>query len=167
MAASLSKGTMNTGFVVALALCIGLINGLRSFTAPAVVAWAAHLRWIDLRHSYLGFLGSTAAAYVLAALALVELVIDKLPGTPNRTAAPGLVARIALGALSGAALCIAGGQSAALGAVLGGLGGVMGAFAGYKARTGLVRTLKTPDYVIAVLEDLVAVGGGLLIVSRF
>jgi uncharacterized membrane protein len=158
---------MNAGFVLALALCIGLINGLRSFTAPAVVAWAAHLKWIDLRHSYLGFLGSTAAAYVLTALALGELVVDKLPGTPNRTAAVGLTARIVMGALSGAALCIAGNQSAALGAVLGGMGAIVGAFAGYKARTGLVRTFKTPDYVIAVLEDLVAVAGAFLIVSHF
>jgi uncharacterized membrane protein len=158
---------MNTGFVLALALCIGLINGLRSFAAPAVVAWAAHLRWIDLRHSYFAFLGSTAAACVLTALALGELVVDKLPGTPNRTAAVGLTAHIAMGALSGAALCIAGAQSAALGAVLGGIGALVGAFAGYKARTGLVRTFKTPDYIIAVLEDLVAVAGAFLIVSHF
>ncbi|HWX40449.1 MAG TPA: DUF4126 family protein, partial [Blastocatellia bacterium] len=127
----------------------------------------AHLKWIDLRHSYMGFLGSTAAAYVLTALALGELVVDKLPGTPNRTAAVGLTARIAMGALSGAALCIAGAQSAALGAVLGAMVAFVGAFAGYKARTGLVRTFKTPDYIIAVLEDLVAVAGAFLIVSHF
>jgi len=34
-------------------------------------------------------------------------------------------------------------------------------------RTGLVRVLKVPDFVIAVLEDLVAVAGALLIVTRF
>src|SRR5215470_10663034 len=115
---------MNTAVVLALALCIGLINGLRSFTAPAVVSWAAYLKWIDLRHSYLGFLGSAAAAYVLAALAVGELVFDKLPGTANRTAALGLTARLVLGAMSGVALCIAGNRSLALGAVLGGIGGV-------------------------------------------
>jgi uncharacterized membrane protein len=98
-------------------------------------------------------------------LAVGELVVDKLPGTPNRTAALGLTARLVLGAMSGAALCIAGGQSAALGAVLGGMGGTVGAFAGYKARTGLVRILKVPDLVIALLEDVAAVGGSFLIVS--
>jgi hypothetical protein len=30
-----------------------------------------------------------------------------------------------------------------------------------------VKSLQAPDLVIAVLEDLVAIGGGLLIVSRF
>jgi uncharacterized membrane protein len=54
-----------------------------------------------------------------------------------------------------------------LGAVLGAVGGVAGAFAGYQARTRLVKALKVPDFVIALLGDAVAIGGGLLIVSRF
>ena len=35
-------------YVLLLALGIGVIAGLRSFTAPAVVAWAAYLQWINL-----------------------------------------------------------------------------------------------------------------------
>ncbi|MFZ3292975.1 MAG: DUF4126 domain-containing protein, partial [Mycobacterium sp.] len=35
-------------YVLLLALGIGVVAGLRSFTAPAVVAWAAYLRWINL-----------------------------------------------------------------------------------------------------------------------
>lgn len=42
-----------------------------------------------------------------------------------------------------------------------------GAFAGYEVRKRLVRALKVPDFLIALLEDAVAIGGGLLIVSRF
>jgi uncharacterized membrane protein len=42
--------------------------------------------------------------------------------------------------------------------VLGAIGGVIGAFAGYEARTRLVRGLKVRDAMIAVPEDLVAVG---------
>jgi uncharacterized membrane protein len=34
-------------------------------------------------------------------------------------------------------------------------------------RTRLVKTLSVPDFVIAVLEDAVAIGGGLLLLSRF
>jgi uncharacterized membrane protein len=44
---------------------------------------------------------------------------------------------------------------------------VAGAFAGYEVRMRLVRALKVPDFVIAILEDAVAIGGGLFIVSRF
>jgi uncharacterized membrane protein len=72
-----------------------------------------------------------------------------------------------LGVLSGAAVAAAGAQSIGLGAVLGVAGALAGAFAGYEVRKRLVRALKVPDFVIALLEDAVAIGGGLLIVSRF
>ncbi|MEK6285905.1 MAG: DUF4126 family protein [Acidobacteriota bacterium] len=158
---------MSTTSVLALAFAIGVIAGLRSMTAPAVVSWAAHWKWLDLQQSNLAFLGSTAAAYILAAAAIVELVVDKLPQTPSRKAPLGLIARLVLGGLSGAALCTAAHQSVLFGAVLGGLGGVIGAFAGYEARTRLVKTLKVPGFVVALLEDAIAIGGGFFIVSRF
>ena len=153
--------------VLLLAFLIGVISGLRSLTAPAVVAWAAHKGWINLQNTPLSFMGSTAALIIFVLLALVELVTDQLPSTPSRLKPPGLIARIVLGGLSGAALAVAGGQSLGLGAVLGAVGGVAGAFAGYHTRTGLVRALKVPDIVIALLEDAVAIGGGLFLVSRF
>jgi len=62
---------------------------------------------------------------------------------------------------------VAGGQSLPAGGILGAIGGVAGAFAGYQVRTGLVRALRVPDFVIACLEDAVAIGGGLFLVSRF
>ena len=45
-------------------------------------------------------------------------------------------------------------------------GGLTGTFAGYQLRTRLVRALKVPDIVIALLEDAVAVGGSFFVVSR-
>jgi uncharacterized membrane protein len=69
--------------------------------------------------------------------------------------------------MSGAALCAAGNQSAWLGAVLGCLGGVTGGFAGYEMRTRLVKALRVPDFVVALLEDAIAIAGGVFIVSRF
>jgi len=159
---------MNSGFVVLLlALGIGLVAGLRSLTAPAVVAWAAHIGWINLHGSPLGFMGSVWAVGVFIVLALVELVADQLPNTPSRTAPVGLSVRIVTGALSGACLAIAGGAAPWLGALAGSCGGIGGAFAGYQARVGLVRALRVPDFAIAVPEDLVAVGLGLFLVSRF
>ena len=157
---------MDASHVLFLAFSIGMIAGLRSLTAPAAVAWAAHRGWLNLHGTSLSFMGSTAAVAIFTILAVVELVADQLPSTPARTKPPGLIARIVLGGLSGAALALAGGSSVALGCVLGAIGGVLGAFAGYQARTGLVRALKVPDLVIAVLEDIVAVAGALLIVTR-
>ena len=158
---------MNPSEVLLLAFLIGIVAGLRSLTAPAVVAWAAHRNWIDLHNTSLSFMGSTAAVVIFVLLALVELVADQLPSTPSRTKPPGLIARIVLGGLSGACVAVAGAQSMMLGALLGAIGGVAGAFAGYEVRTRLVRALNVPDLVIAVLEDAVAIGGGLFIVSRF
>ena len=34
---------MNSGFELFLAFGIGVVAGLRSMTAPAIVTWAAHL----------------------------------------------------------------------------------------------------------------------------
>ena len=158
---------MNPSEVLLLAFLIGIVAGLRSLTAPAVVAWAAHRNWIDLHNTSLSFMGSTAAVVIFVLLALVELVADQLPSTLSRTKPPGLIARIVLGGLSGACVAVAGAQSMMLGALLGAIGGVTGAFAGYEVRTRLVRALNVPDLVIAVLEDAVAIGGGLFIVSRF
>jgi uncharacterized membrane protein len=158
---------MNPSEVLILAFLIGAVAGLRSMTAPAVVAWGARSNWLDLHGTRLYFMGSTAAVIIFTLLAIVELIADKLPSTPSRLAPAGLIARIMLGALGGAGIVLAGTQSLALGAALGAAGGVAGAFAGHALRIRLVNALKVPDFVIALLGDAVAIGGGLLIVSRF
>lgn len=149
-----------------MAFLIGVIVGLRSLTPPAVLAWAAHLRWLDLHASPLAFMGSGAAVAIFTVLAIGELIADQLPSTPSRTKPPGLIARIVMGGLSGAVVAAAESQSIAIGELLGVAGGVAGTFAGYEARTRLVRALKVPDIVIACLEDAVAIGGALLIATQ-
>jgi uncharacterized membrane protein len=158
---------MNLSHVLLLAFLIGVVAGLRTMTAPAVVAWAAHQQWLNLHNSPLAFMGSTVAVAILTVLALGELVVDKLPSTPSRTEPLGLIARSVLGGLSGASVAAAGAQSIVLGVVLGVAGAMVGAFSGYQIRRRLVSALKVPDFVIALLEDAVAIAGGLLIVSRF
>jgi uncharacterized membrane protein len=158
---------MNVGFVLLLAFGIGVVTGLRSMTAPAIVAWAAYLGWIHLSGSHLAFMSSIWAVGVLTLGALGEFVADQLPNTPARTAPVGLGARILVGLLAGACLGIAGGVSLWLAALSGAIGAIAGAFGGYQARVGLVRALHVPDVVIAIPEDLVAIGLGLVLVSRF
>ena len=158
---------MNSGFALLLAFGIGVVAGLRSMTAPAVVAWAAHLGWINLSGSPLAFMVSAWAVGIFTVGALGEFVADQLPTTPARTAAVGLTARIVIGLLTGACLGVAGGASYWLGALIGAIGAIAGAFGGYQARVRLVRGLHLPDAAIAIPEDLVAIGLGLLLVSRF
>jgi uncharacterized membrane protein len=158
--------SMSATFVLVLAFAIGMVSGMRSLTAPAVTAWAAHRNWLNLAGTRLAFMGSTAAVAIFTVLAIVELIVDKLPSTPSRTAPVGLTARFVCGALSGASVGVSAGQSLAPGAILGAAGGLAGAFAGYQWRTDLVKALKVRDFVIALVEDAIAIGAGLFIVSR-
>ena len=72
---------------ILLAFLIGFFAGLRSLTAPAVTAWAVHLGWMKLPGA-LALMGSIPAVAIFTLLAVVELVADKLPNTPSRTALP-------------------------------------------------------------------------------
>jgi uncharacterized membrane protein len=119
--------------------------------------------------SPLSYIGSIPALVILGLLALLELVVDKLPKTPSRTAPPGLIARIVTGGLTGACVASTGGplDKAALGALVGAAGGIVGCFGGYQARSRLVKSLGIPDIYVALVEDLIAIGGSFWIVSRF
>jgi uncharacterized membrane protein len=73
---------MNATYIMLLAFGIGVVAGLRALTAPAAVAWAAHLGWLHLRDSPLAFMASTWTVILFSALAIFELVGDLLPKTP-------------------------------------------------------------------------------------
>ena len=156
--------SISLNYVFVLALGIGIVAGLRSLTAPAVVAWGAHLSWLNLQGSPLAFIGSTAAVAILSVLAIGELIADKLPMIPRRTAPAPLMARVVTGGLCGACLCAAVGKSLLAGTLLGGIGGIIGAFLGYGIRRRLDLHIK--DLVVAICEDVVAVGLALFLVSR-
>jgi uncharacterized membrane protein len=158
---------MTSVTMLALAFGIGVIAGLRSLTAPAAASWAARLGWVHLQGTHLAFMGGLPAVWILSILALGELVSDKLPTTPSRTSPMPLTGRLVMGALAAATLTAGAGGSVVAGAVAGIAGALAGTFGGYQARTRLVRSLGVPDLVIALLEDLVAVGGAFLLASRF
>jgi len=89
-----------------------------------------------------------------------EMLVDKLPMVPRRTSPGPLGGRIAIGAVSGAAI---GSEyrvplATALGAILGGAGAAAGAFAGYRARTYVTSTYHLPDAPVALVEDALAIG---------
>jgi uncharacterized membrane protein len=149
--------------VLLLALFIGVVAGLRSLTAPAVLSWAALLHWINLNGTWASWMGNIITVIVLSILAVVELVGDKLPKTPNRTAPPVFVARIVLGAFAGAVIGTAWGYRwGGLGA--GVIGAVLGTLGGYQARTRLAAA-HGHDLSVALLEDAVAVVGGFAIAA--
>jgi uncharacterized membrane protein len=153
-------------YVFAFAIGIGIVAGMRSLLAPAVVAWTAHFDLLNLNGSPLAFMGSRIAVAIFTIFAVGELVADKLPKTPKRTAFAPLSARIVLGGLSGACLFATTGKSLLAGGVLGGIGGLIGAFAGYEIRRRIVSNLHIKDLFVAICEDVVAIALACFLVSR-
>jgi uncharacterized membrane protein len=147
-----------------MALLIGIVAGLRSLTAPAVVSWAAFLGWINLHGTWASWMGNIITVVILSLLAVAELVNDKLPKTPARTAPPVFAARIIMGAFAGAVVgTVWGAKWSGLGAGI--VGAVLGTLGGYQARKRLVAATGGKDLPIALLEDAVAILGGLAIAA--
>jgi uncharacterized membrane protein len=125
-----------------------------------VVAWAALLGWINLHGTWASWVGNVITVVIVTILAVAELVSDKLPKTPARTAPTGFVARIITGGFSGAVIGTPFGHPwTALGAGI--VGAVLGTLGGYQARKRLVAACNGKDMPIALLEDAVAILGAI------
>ncbi len=152
--------------VILFCFLIGCVAGLRALTAPAVVCWGARLGWLRFADTSFAWVDHTITLALFTLAAIAEIINDKLPNTPARTSVPQLIPRVIFGGGSGAALAVAAGGSAIVGGCLGVIGALVGAFSGYQIRHALVTQVNLPDYVVALLEDLLAVAGGLYVVSR-
>ncbi|MFO1143794.1 MAG: DUF4126 family protein [Amaricoccus sp.] len=141
--------------MIVAALLIGVVAGLRTMTAPAVIAWAAWLGWIDLAGRWASFMASGWIILVFTVLAAVEFVTDQLPTTPSRTVPVQLSSRIVSGAFCGAVLGAIAGAS-----LVGGIAGVVGALAGtYGGAAARARGAAAlgADRPAALVEDAAAV----------
>ncbi len=148
--------------IYVLAVLIGIVAGLRAMTAPAAIAWGAHLGLLNLKGSLVAFMGFAWTPWILTVLALAELVTDQLPTTPSRTVPIQFGTRILSGALCGAAIGVSGG-SLWMGGLAGGVGAVIGTLGGRAARSWLAGKFGK-DRPAAIIEDIVAIGGAALIV---
>ncbi|PYV83171.1 MAG: hypothetical protein DMG05_26670 [Acidobacteria bacterium] len=147
-----------------LAFSVGVVAGLRPMTALAAMAWAVRRGRIQIEPSpIVVWMLSAGTSKRIAEFAISELIVDKLPFTPSRLNAAPLSLRIVSGAICGAAIRRSRKRSLTDGAVLGGLGALAGALTGYHVRKRLSRDM--PDLAVALLEDAVAVGGNVLVVT--
>ena len=151
---------MTHSIVLLLALLIGVVAGLRSLTAPAVVAWAAFLHWINMDGTWAQWISHPVTVTVLTVLALAELVVDLRPGTGDRVNVVPFAVRIILGGLAGAVIGTAWEYPwGSLGAGM--IGAVLGTVGGYRARRRMTAGDENHDLPVALLEDTIAVLGGL------
>ncbi|MBI3212368.1 MAG: DUF4126 family protein [Mycobacterium sp.] len=154
---------MNPVFAALLfALLIGIVAGLRAMTPLAVLAWAAFLGWLNLDGTWASWIGSVIAVVILSVLAVGELITDQLPKTPSRKTTPQFATRLVIGAVAGAVIGTPFGHIySAIGA--GVIGAVLGTLGGAQAR-GFLAAKFGKDLPAALVEDAVAVVGGLVIV---
>ena len=61
---------MSSSEVLLLAFLIGVIAGLRSLTAPAVVAYGAHKSWLNLSGTRLAWMGALWALIFFAGISI-------------------------------------------------------------------------------------------------
>jgi uncharacterized membrane protein len=147
--------------VILLALAIGVIAGLRALTAPAVVAWGAALGWIDVEGKWSEWMTHPITLTVLTIFLVIELVTDQLPQTPSRRTAPQFITRLIMGAFAGAVIGSAF-YHTFVGLGSGMIGAVIGTMVGAEARQRFASLRSGQDRPGAILEDVVAVGGGFL-----
>ncbi|MBH8568484.1 DUF4126 family protein [Microvirga sp. STS02] len=137
------------------------LAGMRSMSAPAFLShYLSRQPHTGLAGSSLRFLQKPVTAQILKALAAGEMVVDKLPTTPNRTAPPVLLGRLLAGSLVGAAWYKSRHGSALSGGVLGGLAAVAATFVSFALRTGISQQTDTPIALVGVGEDALVVGSG-------
>ena len=146
-----------------LALLIGVIAGLRAMTAPAAVSWAAFLGLLNLEGTWLAFMGYRFTPWILTILAVGELIGDQLPTTPSRKTPLPFATRIIVGGLCGGAIAAQGGSFLG-GIVAGAVGGIIGTLGGAEGRSRLAAAFGK-DRPAALIEDIVAILGAILIVG--
>lgn len=148
---------------ILLALLIGIVAGLRAMMAPAAVSWAAWFGVLDLRGTWLAWLGYRFTPWIFSLAAAAELVTDQLPGTPSRKVPLQFGARLVSGGLSGAAVGASGGRWL-LGLAAGLVGAVIGTLGGAAARSALAHGFGS-DRPAAVVEDVIAIAGAVAVAT--
>ena len=147
------------------AAVMGVAAGMRSMASPAIVSQLAKAGLMPPGHSSNGFFNRPATAKTMAVLAVGEIIADKLPFMPKRTDTPALVARAISGAVSGAAICSSKKRSVMTGALLGALAAVGATYGAYKLRKWAGERFNIPDPLIAIAEDALVAGCGMLVLS--
>jgi uncharacterized membrane protein len=155
---------MKDSTVLALAASMGALAGLRSIVPPAILTHAASRNLINLRGTPLSRLRGSKAVKIATALAVGEMVADKLPFAPSRLKPGPLAARAISGALCGAAIAASERGPIVAAAAIGAGAAIGGSFAGYHLRQLLNR--KLPDTVSALIGDAVTVASGAAIIDR-
>lgn len=142
-------------------LLMGAVAGMRAMTPLAAVTNAARLGALPVGNGAPRLLSNRLAAHGAIAIAGRELVGDKQRSAPDRIAPAGLAARIATGAIAGAALAPRRQRAAA--AALGAAAAVGTAYLAFALRKRA--TARYGQVATGAVEDAVTLAGAALVVA--
>jgi uncharacterized membrane protein len=143
-------------WLVAIPL-LGFCTGLRTMLPLAIACWFVYKHNLPVPPGWAFWMSYPVTRIVFTVLAAGELIGDKLPQTPNRTAPFPFAARIAFGGLIGALAATGLKGSIPEGVILGALGAALGAFLGFHTRRLIVERTGWPDWPVALAEDVLAI----------
>lgn len=140
------------------ALLLGIVCGMRTLVAPAVLALTLSRRpELVPPATPAHWFTHPAVAVLLGLAALGELIGDKLPQTPNRTALAPFLARVASGAICGAAVVQLGLMNEWIGAGFGAVGAAAATIGMFHLRRYAGRVSHIGDPYIGAIEDALAI----------
>lgn len=147
-----------------MVLLLGVVTGMRCFTAVAAFCWAVWLGLIPelgwaVWSSWLVF------AVLFTICAAAEWVVDTLPKTPRRTEWGPAVSRVVVGGLVGSLAAKAINEPVAGGIIFGAVGAMIGTWGGFFVRMTVARILRR-DLPAALLETASAIGLAIFAVVR-
>ena len=156
-----------TNNLLARAILLGTMSGMRSMSAPALMAQRASNHPKGFKGTFFSLLTNKNVATLAALMSLGEIVADKLPIIPTRIKPLPLLGRAQLGAFSGAAAYTEARQSPLVGAAIGALSAVASTHLFYRLRKGITDALHIPDLPVALAEDASVVGLGRTVLSLY
>ena len=152
--------------VYAGAALLGALAGMRSMAAPAVLGQLSRKGALTEVTGPLALVTKSKFAPAAGVMAVGEFVADKLPFTPNRTAAGPLLGRALTGGVSGAVIFSANKRAAWAGALIGAAAAVGAAYGAYYLRKEAGKNLKIPDMILGLGEDAIVGSLGAALASR-
>jgi len=143
--------------VLAIAFALGVVSGMRSFLAIAIVSVTLWRRpEVPPPIGPAIWLAMPPIAVVLALCAAAELVADKFPRVGARIASGPLIARMITGTVSGAAAAQVAHVDGWKGGLVGAVGAIVGAFGFYHLRQWVDRVTEIRDPYVGAAEDVIA-----------
>ena len=135
---------------------MGVVTGMRSMTALAVLCWFA---WLGIlpETGWAAWSATAVATIVLGLCALGEYAGDLSSRAPRRTAAFPMIVRVLFGGVAGALCAHALTEPVAGGVVFGVAGVLIGAYGGVPLRVWLAKKVGR-DWPVGVTESAVGLG---------